>query len=374
MAAVVLEGVRKTFPGEAAAVRDLSLEVADGELMVLVGPSGCGKSTALRLIAGLEAATGGTVRIDGRAMDQAAPGERDVAMVFQNYALYPHMSVRGNLEFPLRMRGARRAERRRRAEETAELLGITELLERRPPALSGGQRQRVAMGRALVREPAVFLMDEPLSNLDARLRVRIRGEIAALQRRLGATTIYVTHDQAEAMTLGDRVAVLRDGALQQVDTPAGLYAEPANAFVAAFLGTPGMNLLRARSGGRVDAVWAELGQQRVRLPAERCPERLRRGDGVEFLLGIRPEGFRPVRWGSEDDVLRLKVRMREYLGHETLLYLEPPGPALDPEVPESSPPLVVRIRGEAPPPGEILQLQPDPRGLRFFAPDGARLE
>ncbi|KPV39709.1 hypothetical protein AN478_11420 [Thiohalorhabdus denitrificans] len=374
MAAVALERVAKTFPDGTAAVRDLSLEVADGELVVLVGPSGCGKSTVLRLIAGLEAATGGTVRIGDRPVNDTGPGERDVAMVFQNYALYPHMTVRGNLEFPLRMRGLGRAERRRRAEEAARLLGITELLERRPKALSGGQRQRAAMGRALVREPAVFLMDEPLSNLDAKLRVRIRAEIAALQRRLGATTIYVTHDQAEAMTLGHRVAVLRDGVVQQMDAPDRLYAAPSNAFVAAFLGSPGMNLLRTRIHPEAGGWRAELGAQEVTLPVEVVPAALAGGGPQEVLLGVRPEGF-VVPGGVEGgERLRLPVRMREFLGHEILLYLEPPVSTVDPESPDTAPPLVARLEKGAPQPGEVADLALDPGALHFFAPDGARLD
>ncbi|MFP4606724.1 MAG: ABC transporter ATP-binding protein [Thiohalospira sp.] len=370
---MALEGVGKTFPDGTAAVRDLSLEVADGELVVLVGPSGCGKSTVLRLIAGLEAATAGTVRIGGRTVNDTGPGERDVAMVFQNYALYPHMTVRGNLEFPLRMRGLGRAERRRRAEEAARLLGITELLERRPKALSGGQRQRAAMGRALVRDPAVFLMDEPLSNLDAKLRVRIRAEIAALQRRLGATTIYVTHDQAEAMTLGDRVAVLRDGVLQQMDAPGRLYAAPANAFVAAFLGSPGMNLLRTRLRPEAEGWRAELGTQEVNLPAEAVPAALAGGGPREVLLGVRPEGFVVPAGAAPGPRLRLPVRMREFLGHETLLYLEPPVPTVDPESPDTAPPLVARLEKGVPQSEDWAELALDPGALHFFAPDGTRL-
>ncbi|MGD8396976.1 MAG: ABC transporter ATP-binding protein, partial [Candidatus Eiseniibacteriota bacterium] len=232
MATVELREVTKVFDGDVTAVDRLSLALEDGELLVLVGPSGCGKSTALRLVAGLETATAGEIRIDGEVVNGLAPQERDIAMVFQNYALYPHKTVRGNLAFPLRMMRMERAERERRIARTAGLLGLEPLLERRPRQLSGGQRQRVAMGRALVRDPRVFLLDEPLSNLDAKLRVEIRAEIAELQRRIGITTLYVTHDQVEAMTLGDRVAVLRDGRLQQVDDAQTLYDAPANVFVA----------------------------------------------------------------------------------------------------------------------------------------------
>ncbi|RMD78569.1 MAG: ABC transporter ATP-binding protein, partial [Gammaproteobacteria bacterium] len=246
MAELALEGLGKVFPDGTAALRGVDLAVGEGELLVLVGPSGCGKSTLLRLVAGLERPSAGRVRIGGRDVTTLPPQRRDVAMVFQNYALYPHLSVAGNLAFPLRMRGVPRAQRRRRVAEVAALLGLEGLLERRPGELSGGQRQRVAMGRALVRRPQVLLLDEPLSNLDARLRVQLRAELAALQRRTGVTTLHVTHDQAEAMTLGHRVAVLRAGRLEQVGQPEALYREPATAFVAAFLGSPGMNLLAAR--------------------------------------------------------------------------------------------------------------------------------
>src|SRR5215831_17796545 len=247
MAAVALEHVDKVYPGGTRALIDCTLAVADGELLVVVGPSGCGKSTILRLVAGLETATAGTLRIGDRVANDLAPQERNVAMVFQDYALYPYLSARGNLEFPLKMRGLPRSDMRARVERVAGLLDITALLERLPRQLSGGQRQRVAMGRALVREPTVFLLDEPLSNLDAKLRVEMRAELRRLQNSLGVTTIYVTHDQVEAMTLGDRIAVLSDGVLQQVGTPQEVYDDPANVFVAGFMGSPPMNLLRGRA-------------------------------------------------------------------------------------------------------------------------------
>ena len=250
MAAVRLDKVRKEFDQGKVAVVDASFEVADGELLVLVGPSGCGKTTLLRMIAGLETASSGAIRIDGRMVNDVPPRERDIAMVFQNYALYPHMSVAENLAFGLKLRGMARAEIARRVQAAAEMLGLDEMLERRPRQLSGGQRQRVALGRALVREPKVFLLDEPLSNLDAKLRLSTRVEIARLHRRLKATMIYVTHDQIEAMTLGQRIVVMKDGEIQQIDTPMRLYEQPANLFVAGFLGSPAMNFLRGRLRGR----------------------------------------------------------------------------------------------------------------------------
>src|ERR1700716_2980035 len=245
MSGIVLERVRKEFPGGIVAVREISLEVQPGEFVVLVGPSGCGKTTTLRMVAGLEEVSGGEVRIDDRVVTGLPPRQRDIAMVFQNYALYAHMTVRDNIGFGLRMHGMAKPEIRRRVEEAAEILGIVDLLARKPRQLSGGQRQRVAMGRAIVREPAAFLMDEPLSNLDAKLRVEMRAEITNIHRRIGAPTLYVTHDQTEAMTMGDRVAILRDGALEQIGTPLELYERPVNVFVAGFIGSPAMNFVTA---------------------------------------------------------------------------------------------------------------------------------
>ncbi|HMC37044.1 MAG TPA: sn-glycerol-3-phosphate ABC transporter ATP-binding protein UgpC, partial [Actinomycetota bacterium] len=245
MARIVLEGITKQFSPDVIAVDDVSLDIADGEFMVLVGPSGCGKSTILRIIAGLEEVTAGEVHIGDRQVTDLPPKERDVAMVFQNYALYPHMTVEENIGFGLKLRHVAKEEVKRRVRETARILALEPLLDRKPLALSGGQRQRVAMGRAMVREPKAFLMDEPLSNLDAKLRVQMRAELARIRQRLGTTTVYVTHDQVEAMTLGDRVAVLKDGVLQQVDRPQRLFDQPANLFVAAFIGSPSMNLVEA---------------------------------------------------------------------------------------------------------------------------------
>ncbi len=252
MSTIVLTNVTKVFPGDVTAVDDATLTIGSGEFMVLVGPSGCGKSTLMRMIAGLEQVTDGTIEIGGRDVTRLSPRQRDIAMVFQNYALYPHMTVRKNLGYGLKVRRTANAEIDRRVKDVARLLGLEDLLDRRPAALSGGQRQRVAMGRAIVREPQAFLMDEPLSNLDAKLRVGMRAELARLHERLGVTTIYVTHDQVEAMTLGQRVAVMRTGRVQQVDTPQALYDSPVNLFVAAFMGSPSMNLVRAEVDG--DAV------------------------------------------------------------------------------------------------------------------------
>ncbi len=279
---IVLDHVTKEFPNGVRAVDDVSLTVRDGEFMVLVGPSGCGKSTLLRSIAGLEEVTAGTISIGGRDVTDLAPRHRDIAMVFQNYALYPHMDVRRNLGYGLRVRKTPAAEIERRVAEVARLLGLEQLLDRKPAALSGGQRQRVAMGRAIVREPAAFLMDEPLSNLDAKLRVGMRASLSRLHERLGVTTIYVTHDQVEAMTLGQRVAVLRDGVIQQVDTPQALYGRPDNLFVAAFIGSPAMNLVEASAAGETVsfAGWE--------LPLD---SRLRPARDGRVILGIRPEAF-----------------------------------------------------------------------------------
>ena len=271
-------------------MRDLSLEIAESELLVLVGPSGCGKTTALRMIAGLEDITSGDLYIGGQRMNDVLERDRDIAMVFQNYALYPHMTVAQNIGFSLRLAQRPKREIRQRVTETATLLGIEGLLDRRPKQLSGGQRQRVAMGRAIIRQPRVFLMDEPLSNLDAQLRVQMRGEIEALQKRLGVTTVYVTHDQVEAMTMGDRVAVIRDGVLQQVDTPTEVYDRPANLFVAGFIGSPPMNLARASVRRAESAMVVELGPTRIPLPDTMVRERgLEEWAGRAFIVGIRPE-------------------------------------------------------------------------------------
>jgi multiple sugar transport system ATP-binding protein len=292
MAEIVLDRVSKVYPGGVSGVDDLSLEIQDGEFMVLVGPSGCGKSTALRSIAGLEEITSGTISIGGRVVNNLPPKDRDIAMVFQNYALYPHMTVEQNLAFGLQQRKTPKAEITRRVHEVARMLGIEEYLRRKPAALSGGQRQRVAMGRAIVREPRAFLMDEPLSNLDAKLRVSMRASLSQLHERLAVTTVYVTHDQVEAMTLGHRVCVLRDGQLQQVDTPQALYDRPVNLFVAGFMGSPAMNFARAELA-RDAGPYVAFAGYRLPLPAALLDSRpgLSGYLGHDVILGIRPADF-----------------------------------------------------------------------------------
>jgi multiple sugar transport system ATP-binding protein len=311
MAGIGLERVTKVYPGDVLAVDDLSLEIGEGEFMVLVGPSGCGKSTVLRLVAGLEEVTDGEIRIGERDVTDLRPKERDIAMVFQNYALYPHMTVRENIEFGLKLRRTAKDERDRRVLEAARILELEPLLERRPGALSGGQRQRVAMGRAMVREPKAFLMDEPLSNLDAKLRVQMRTQLARLRDRLQTTTIYVTHDQVEAMTLGDRVAVLRDGILQQVDTPQALFATPANLFVAAFIGSPSMNLVHAT----IEDGAAAFAGFRVPLPVEAG---LAEYAGKSVVLGVRPSDFEDADvWGDRGlPTIEVTPDVTEDLGSE----------------------------------------------------------
>ncbi len=289
MAQIRLDNVTKVFPGGVCAVDDVTLEIAEGEFLVLVGPSGCGKSTLLRMIAGLEDVTDGAISIGGRDVTDLSPRHRDIAMVFQSYALYPHMSVRENLGYGLKVRRTPKPEVRRRVDDVARLLGLEDLLERRPAHLSGGQRQRVAMGRAIAREPQAFLMDEPLSNLDAKLRVGMRASLGQLHTRLGVTTVYVTHDQVEALTLGQRVAVMRDGRVLQVADPATLYQRPLNLFVAAFIGSPAMNLVEAA----IDGESVQFGQFRVPLDARRRPAQR---DGV--VLGVRPESFEDAAFAA----------------------------------------------------------------------------
>ena len=309
MAQVILEGVRKEFSGNppAVALEGLDLTIADGELLIMVGPSGCGKTTALRCVAGLEQPTSGRIVIGDREVHDLPSRKRDVAMVFQNYALYPHLTVYGNLAFGLKEHRVPRAETDRRVREMAEMLGIEQLLDRRPAQLSGGQSQRVAMGRALVREPQVFLLDEPLSNLDAKLRGQMRGEILELQRRVGVTSLYVTHDQSEAMTLGDRIAVLNGGVLLQLGTPEEVFRTPRNVFVAAFMGTPSMNLLR----GEVEDGVVTAGDLRLRLAG--AP------DGP-VIVGFRPEAMLPAREGAGLPLVEMVVDVVEELGNETLVY------------------------------------------------------
>jgi len=319
MAEVVLDKVRKAY-GSNVVIESLDLAIHDREFMVLVGPSGCGKSTALRMIAGLEEITGGTISISGRVVNEIPPKDRDIAMVFQSYALYPHMTVRENLEFGLKIRKTPKGEMALRVQEAADILGIAEFLERKPKQLSGGQRQRVAVGRAIVRKPAVFLFDEPLSNLDAKLRVQMRAEISKLQKTLQTTTVYVTHDQVEAMTMGHRIAIMRLGKLQQVGTPLEVYEQPANLFVAGFIGTPPMNFVPAVISRGTDG-GATVIASGFRLPV---PEAWRaatsRLDGSKVVLGIRPENIREAARGGATVPVTARVEFVEPLGHEVIVH------------------------------------------------------
>jgi multiple sugar transport system ATP-binding protein len=379
MAEIVLDRVTKEFDNGFVAIDDISLTVADGEFLVLVGPSGCGKSTLLRMVAGLEEVTAGTVFIDGRDVTELAPRHRDIAMVFQNYALYPHMDVRRNLAYGLKVRKTSKDEIDRRVEEVAHLLGLGKLLDRKPGALSGGQRQRVAMGRAIVREPAAFLMDEPLSNLDAKLRVTMRSELSRLHDRLGVTTVYVTHDQVEAMTLGQRVVVLRDGVIQQVDTPQALYARPENLFVAAFIGSPAMNLVEATvADGRAAFAGWDLPLDPARRPR----------DG-RVILGLRPESFEDAALADGDlPTVEVDVTVVEELGSDSHVIFPIEAPRVEAEelraaVDDEEDALIAddrsmwnaRVSSKADvEPGQRIRLALDPAELYFFDPEtGASL-
>jgi multiple sugar transport system ATP-binding protein len=325
VAEIQLEDVGKVYPDGTRAVQSLDMEVADGELVVFVGPSGCGKTSALRMIAGLEDITEGTVRIGGEVVNDLPPKDRDVAMIFQNYALYPHMSAYDNMAFALKMRGIGKSEIARRVDRAATILGLGDVLRKRPRTLSGGQRQRVAMGRAIVREPQAFLMDEPLSNLDAKLRVQMRAEIARLQRDLNVTTVYVTHDQTEAMTLGDRVAVLRDGVLQQFDRPKELYERPVNLFVAEFIGSPAMNLVGADLVRENGNLYAQLGDQRLALDegAVAAHPALPRYESRRVIMGLRPEDLEDaslVDGVPPERRLSAVVDIREDMGAEVFVH------------------------------------------------------
>ena len=356
---VVLENVGKSY-GRTVILSGLDLLVAPGEFLVLVGPSGCGKSTALRLVAGLEELTSGTISIGGRVVNDVPPRDRDIAMVFQSYALYPHMSVRENLAFGLQMRKVPRAESDLRVKDAAEFLGLTSYLERRPRDLSGGQRQRVALGRALVRRPRLFLFDEPLSNLDAALRIQMRAELGNLQQRFGTTSIYVTHDQVEAMTLGHRIAVMKDGALQQVGPPLEVYRDPVNLFVAAFLGTPPINRLPARIAGG----GASLEGEGFTLPVPASLRPLTEGrDGLAVVVGIRPEHLHD-RSGDGRSVLQPRVEIVEPLGHEIVVYSRLGGV-----------PLAARLAPDAAPElGTVFPLHVELEAISLFdAASGKRL-
>jgi multiple sugar transport system ATP-binding protein len=358
MAAIQFDGVSKTYPDGTRAVESLDLEIREGELMVLVGPSGCGKTTALRMVAGLEEISGGEVRIGGRVVNDISPKDRDIAMVFQNYALYPHMTVAQNLAFGLKLRHVDRREVDRRVAEAATTLGLEGYLDRKPRALSGGQRQRVAMGRAIVREPQAFLMDEPLSNLDAKLRVQVRADISKLQRDLGVTTIYVTHDQVEAMTMGDRIAVMSDGTLQQVDTPERVYAKPANRFVAGFIGSPAMNMVDATLTRLNGELIASFGEHSLALGDR--PE-LRGYEGGRVVLGIRPEDIEDAAFAdaAPGRTLTATCTLRESLGSEVLVHFSA-GQAN----------LVARVQPQtAIRDGETARLTVDTERLHFFDAD-----
>jgi multiple sugar transport system ATP-binding protein len=331
VAEILLEDVSKVYGDGTRAVSDLDLDIRDGEFIVLVGPSGCGKTTALRMVAGLESITGGTIRIGERVVNGVPPKERDIAMVFQNYALYPHMTVYDNMAFGLKLRKLPKEEIGSRVKEAADILGLEELLERKPKALSGGQRQRVAMGRAIVREPKAFLMDEPLSNLDAKLRVQMRTEIARIQHELNVTTIYVTHDQVEAMTMGDRVAVIRKGQLQQVETPQALYDRPANLFVAGFIGSPSMNMVAASITGSNGSRTMEFGGHRLEIPEEvfAAHSDLEAYEGREVILGIRPEDMEDASLVPDAPSGRRigsNVVLREALGADVLVHFNVQAP------------------------------------------------
>jgi len=388
MAEITLEKLTKVYPDGTAAVSDVDLEIADGELVVFVGPSGCGKTTALRMIAGLETITSGEVTIAGHVVNDVPPKDRDIAMVFQNYALYPHMNAADNMGFGLKMRGVPKTEIDRRVLEASRILGLEEVLRKKPRTLSGGQRQRVAMGRAIVREPQAFLMDEPLSNLDAKLRVQMRAEIARIQRSFGVTTIYVTHDQSEAMTLGDRVVVMRGGLIQQVDSPQRIYERPANLFVAEFIGSPAMNLVEATLEQEDDGLWVRFGSSRLRVGDDVTAARPALGHyvGRQVALGIRPEDVEDAavvptaipgrRFGAE-------LEIREDMGAEVYLHLRVDAPrvsaeavreALEPEAAEVAEQaerggtvFVARVdRESTAAEGERIELAVDLRRLHFF--------
>jgi multiple sugar transport system ATP-binding protein len=340
MSSITFDKVGKIYPGGTRAIEDVNLNIKDGEFLVLVGPSGCGKSTLLRMIAGLEEITEGDLKIGERVVNDVTPKDRDIAMVFQNYALYPHMSVYDNMAFGLKLRKMSKDEIKRRVGEAARVLEITEYLERKPKALSGGQRQRVAMGRAIVREPSAFLMDEPLSNLDAKLRVQMRSEIGLLQQRLGTTTVYVTHDQVEAMTMGDRVAVIRKGRLQQIDTPRSLYDNPDNLFVAGFIGSPSMNFVYGRVEGSGNDLWISFAGEKLKVDPTSLSSRPKLAEyaGKDVVIGIRPEAFEVVAavpHADSSQIINVKVDLVEQLGSEAFLhFVKPSPPVITPDIRE----------------------------------------
>ncbi|MDP9328159.1 MAG: sn-glycerol-3-phosphate ABC transporter ATP-binding protein UgpC [Actinomycetota bacterium] len=386
MAMIQLDHITKVFSSDVVAVDDVSLGIEDGEFMVLVGPSGCGKSTILRILAGLEDVTAGELLIDGRQVTDLPPKERDIAMVFQNYALYPHMTVAQNLAFGLKLRKTPREERDRRVQDAARILGLEGLMERKPVALSGGQRQRVAMGRAMVREPVAFLMDEPLSNLDAKLRVQMRAQLSLLHERLKTTTVYVTHDQVEAMTLGERVAVLREGILQQVDTPQNLYNHPQNLFVAAFIGSPPMNLVEAEVRDN------QIGFSDIRFPLPEGSD-LSAFEGSRVILGIRPSDMEDTAVWPAGDLPTLEARadVTEELGSEVNVIFTVDAPPVVTEdlkaaISDDADEEPVILAGDEPKcvfvarvdarttcgPGDVIKLSVDPARFHFFDPATGR--
>jgi multiple sugar transport system ATP-binding protein len=395
MAQILLDDVWKVYPDGTEAVRNLDLDIADGEFMVLVGPSGCGKTTALRMVAGLEAISKGTVTIGEKVVNAVPPKDRDIAMVFQNYALYPHMSVYDNMAFGLKLQKVPKTEIDKRVRDAAHILGLGDYLARKPKALSGGQRQRVAMGRAIVRHPRAFLMDEPLSNLDAKLRVQMRAEIARIQHELGTTTIYVTHDQTEAMTMGDRVAVIRKGLLQQADTPQFLYDKPVNLFVAGFIGSPAMNLMEGKLVDADGGLAVELGGFTLALPHDGLGLRpdLERYRGRTVVIGIRPEDMEDASLISDapaDRRIRATVELREALGSDVLVHfrmdapqaltedvkelaLDAGGEALEKveaEAQEGQSDVIARLNPRTgATKGENLELVVDTRRLHYFDPE-----
>jgi multiple sugar transport system ATP-binding protein len=389
MADLRFNDLTKAFPDGTLAVDSVDLEIGDGEFMVLVGPSGSGKTTALRLTAGLEEVTKGEIAIGGEVVNHLHPMDRDIAMVFQNYALYPHMTVSENMGFGLKLRHTKKAEVKERVGEAAHTLGISELLKRKPGQLSGGQRQRVAMGRAIVREPKVFLMDEPLSNLDAKLRVQMRAEIRRLQHRLGTTTIYVTHDQTEAMTMGDRVAVMRQGKLVQVDTPQALYDRPVDLFVAGFIGSPAMNLVHAHLRPSNGTMRAEFGSRALELPASTLPASVAGRAGRDVILGIRPEHLDDAELSGPANgklVLEAPVTLAEPVGAEVIAHFELDTPPVltkdtlelaldvDDRIDDAKPPEHVTCTARLDPKtkasrGDQLRLFVDPSSLYFFDPE-----
>lgn len=368
MAEVVFENVTRIYPGnDTPSVDNLNLDIKDGEFLVLVGPSGCGKSTTLRMLAGLEEVNKGRILIGGKDVTNMQPKDRDIAMVFQNYALYPHMTVADNMGFALKIAGTPKEEIRERVEKAAAILDLTEYLDRKPKALSGGQRQRVAMGRAIVRQPKVFLMDEPLSNLDAKLRVQTRTQIAALQRQLGVTTLYVTHDQTEALTMGDRIAVIKLGILQQVGAPTELYDRPENVFVAGFIGSPSMNI----STHKVEDGKAVIGDDKITLPTE-VVDKLTAEDGGKIIIGFRPEDA-SLASDTEPDAFKLNVLNVEDLGSDGYIY----GNIVDAEGGDGASTVMsdqnnmttVRVNPRAlPQVGSTVRIHIDPTKMHLFAP------